>query len=43
MKLDNTVRDLSAVVTGLLLAFVCPVTIPYWTILVGDFFCHHYR
>lgn len=38
MKLDNTVRDLSAVVTGLLLAFVCPVTIPYWTILVGDFF-----
>lgn len=38
MKLDNTVGDLSAVVTGLLLAFVCPVTIPYWTILVGDFF-----
>ena len=37
MKLDNTVRDLSAVVTGLLLA-LCPVTIPYWTILVGDFF-----
>lgn len=38
MKLDNTVGDLSAVVTGLLLAFVCPVTIPYWTILIGDFF-----
>ena len=38
MKLDNTVGDLSAVVTGLLLAFVCPVTLPYWTILIGDFF-----
>lgn len=38
MKLDNTVGDLSSVVTGLLIAFVCPVTIPYWTILVGDFF-----
>lgn len=30
--------DLSAAVTGVLLAFVCPVTIPYWVILVGDFF-----
>ncbi len=30
--------DLSAAVTGVLLAFTCPVTIPYWTILVGDFF-----
>ena len=30
--------DLSAAVTGVLLAFVCPVTIPYWTILIGDFF-----
>lgn len=38
MKLDGTIGDLSAVVTGLLLAFVCPVTIPYWTILIGDFF-----
>ncbi len=38
MKLDNTIGDLSSVVTGLLIAFVCPVTIPYWTILVGDFF-----
>lgn len=37
-KKDNTVGDLSAVVTGMLLAFVCPVTLPYWTILVGDFF-----
>ncbi len=38
MKLDNKVYDLSAVVTGVLLAFVCPVTIPYWTIILGDFF-----
>ncbi len=38
MKLDSTVYDLSAVVTGVLLAFVCPVTIPYWCIIIGDFF-----
>ena len=25
-------------VTGVLLAFVCPVQMPYWMILVGDFF-----
>ena len=30
--------DLSCVVTGMLLAFVCPVQIPYWMILIGDFF-----
>ena len=30
--------DLSSVVTGVLLAFVCPVTIPYWCIIIGDFF-----
>ena len=35
---SQTVEDLSAAVTGMLLAFVCPVTIPYWTILIGDFF-----
>ena len=35
---ENTVMDLSAAVTGVLLAFVCPVTIPYWTIILGDFF-----
>ena len=34
----QTVGDCSAAVTGMLLAFVCPVTIPYWTILIGDFF-----
>ena len=38
MKKPQSVNDLSAVVTGILLAFVCPVTLPYWTILVGDFF-----
>ena len=37
-KTNCKVYDLSAVVTGILLAFVCPVTIPYWTIIVGDFF-----
>ena len=38
MKIDCKVYDLSAVVTGVLLAFVCPVTIPYWTIILGDLF-----
>ncbi len=37
MHLDSTVYDLSAVVTGALLAFVCPVTLPYWMLLIGDF------
>ncbi len=37
MKLDSTVYDLSAVVTGVLLAYVCPVTIPYWMLIIGDF------
>ena len=32
------IYDLSACVTGVLLAFVCPVTIPYWTVILGDFF-----
>ena len=38
MKLDDTTWDMSAMVTGVLLAFVCPVTIPYWTIILGDLF-----
>ena len=38
MKKSNTLGDLSAAVTGVLIAFVCPVTLPYWIILVGDFF-----
>ena len=38
MKKPDSIGDLSAVVTGMLLAFVCPVNMPYWMILVGDFF-----
>lgn len=38
LKKDCTVGDCSAIVTGILLAMVCPVTIPYWTIIIGDFF-----
>ena len=37
-KTHCKVYDMSAMVTGLLLAFVCPVTIPYWCIILGDFF-----
>ena len=32
------IYDCSAIVTGVLLAFVCPVTIPYWTLILGDLF-----
>ena len=35
MKVNCKIYDLSAAVTGVLLAFVCPVTIPYWTIILG--------
>ena len=38
MKQHLKVYDLSAIVTGVLLAFVCPVTIPYWCIILGDLF-----
>ena len=38
MKCDDKTYDLSAVVTGVLLAFVCPPTIPYWMIILGDLF-----
>lgn len=38
MKLDCTVGDLSAVVTGILIAYVCPVAVPYWVLIIGDFF-----
>ncbi|MGM9550565.1 MAG: RnfABCDGE type electron transport complex subunit D [Faecousia sp.] len=38
LKLHCKTYDLSACVTGALLAFVCPVTIPYWTIILGDLF-----
>lgn len=37
-KKHSKVYDLSAVVTGILLAFVCPVTIPYWVIILGAAF-----
>lgn len=38
MKQSNTLPDMSAMVTGILVAFVCPVTLPYWTLVIGDFF-----
>lgn len=38
MDKDPTVSDWSAVVTGMLIAFVCPVNLPYWTLILGDFF-----
>lgn len=31
-------KDLSAAVTGVLLAFVCAPTLPYWMLIIGDFF-----
>ena len=37
MKRPQSVGDLSCAVTGMLLAFVCPVQMPYWMILIGDF------
>ena len=38
MKKENACADLSAVVTGILLAFVCPPTIPYWVVILGALF-----
>ena len=38
MKKPQSVGDLSAVVTGMLLALVCPVTTPSWIIIIGGFF-----
>ena len=38
MKKPSRIYDLSALVTGALLAFVCPPTIPYWCVIIGDFF-----
>ena len=37
MGRDNTIRDLSAVVTGILIAFNCPVNVPIWMAIVGCF------
>lgn len=36
-KKDNTISDLSAVVTGILLSFNLPATLPYWMAVVGSF------
>ena len=38
MKKHCTINDCSAAVTGMLLAFVCPVTIPYWILVIGALF-----
>ncbi len=38
MKQPDKTYDLSALVTGALLAFVCPPTIAYWQIILGDLF-----
>lgn len=38
MKKPLTVTDFSATVTGVLLAFCLPVTIPLWMVIIGDFF-----
>ena len=36
MKRNTTIGDLSAVVTGVLLAFNLPSTIPLWMVVIGD-------
>ena len=38
MHKPNPCGDLSAAITGVLLVFVCPVTLPYWVLIIGDFF-----
>ena len=38
MKKSQTVGDWSAAVTGMLIAFVCPVSLPFWTVLLADLF-----
>ena len=38
LKRSTTIGDLSAVVTGILLAMNVPVTLPFWMLIVGDFF-----
>lgn len=37
MKRVNTISDLSAVVTGLILALNLPVTLPWWMAVIGSF------
>ena len=38
MKKSCANKDLSAAGTGVLLAFVCAPTLPYWMLIIGDFF-----
>ncbi len=38
MKKSNTVSDLSAAVTGILLAYSLPVSVPLWLPVIGAFF-----
>lgn len=38
VKKDQTVSDLSAAVTGLLLGMNLPATIPYWQVIIGSLF-----
>ena len=38
LKKKSTIGDLSAVVTGMLLAFNLPVTIPLWMVVIGALF-----
>lgn len=37
MKRDNTIGDLSAVVTGILLGMNLPATLPFWMAVIGSF------
>jgi electron transport complex protein RnfD len=38
MKKPDTIGDLSAVITGVLLAFCMPATAPWWLPIIGSFF-----
>jgi len=38
LKKPSSIGDLSAVVTGVLLTFCLPVTVPYWIPVIGAFF-----